>query len=95
MPCGWGCGEYMTARDARSHFVNCENRPLTRVSYHHQRVLVVTVPDAIYDRCRPMLQDGRTLDWIICMCIDHALPHVRCEPGPRTVSMKIDKFGKE
>lgn len=27
MPCGWGCGALLTARDMRTHFATCPNRP--------------------------------------------------------------------
>ncbi len=27
MPCGWGCGADLTAREMRSHFVLCAKRP--------------------------------------------------------------------
>ncbi len=27
MPCGWGCGEILTARQMRAHFAICPNRP--------------------------------------------------------------------
>jgi hypothetical protein len=31
MPCGWGCGRDLTARQMREHFVTCENKPYGRV----------------------------------------------------------------
>jgi hypothetical protein len=27
MPCGWGCGANLTAREARPHFAKCPKRP--------------------------------------------------------------------
>lgn len=27
MPCGWGCGAHLTARQMRGHFTGCANRP--------------------------------------------------------------------
>jgi len=27
MPCGWGCGRRLTAREMREHFTTCPNRP--------------------------------------------------------------------
>lgn len=27
MPCGWKCGESLTAREMRTHFVTCPKRP--------------------------------------------------------------------
>ena len=27
MPCGWGCGARLTAREIRKHFTICPNKP--------------------------------------------------------------------
>lgn len=27
MPCGWGCGKTLTAREMREHFTTCPKRP--------------------------------------------------------------------
>ncbi len=27
MPCGWGCGAKLTAREMREHFTTCKRRP--------------------------------------------------------------------
>jgi hypothetical protein len=27
MPCGWGCGTQLTAREMRKHFTTCPRRP--------------------------------------------------------------------
>lgn len=27
MPCGWGCGANLTAREMRNHFTTCPNKP--------------------------------------------------------------------
>ncbi len=28
MPCGWGCGAVLTAREMREHFTDCPKKPM-------------------------------------------------------------------
>lgn len=32
MPCGWGCGAHLTAREIRVHFTSCIKRPEIRAN---------------------------------------------------------------
>ncbi len=47
MPCGWGCGRKLTAREMREHFTTCPKRPAALSDQHPSKAAGVDQPKGV------------------------------------------------